>query len=100
MDKKRLKVLKDIGYTIQKSCGICMHSFVMRTIKDLDDNIGNEVVCGIHLDGEGRALRINTLGSCDTNFEFDEGVVKDEWKQFVDRRKFTRNNRHKQKVSY
>jgi hypothetical protein len=79
--------LKQAGFVILKHCGVCAYA----------DGLATSVHCNFH------NARVYNAGSCEF-FDPDETRVdaflgKDLTK-YLDRRRFTRNNRHKQKVSY
>jgi hypothetical protein len=62
MDANKLVVLKDIGYTVQPTCGNCIHANIARGSK--------WGTCNIHTylhqkhTGEERQLSINVSGRC------------------------------------
>jgi hypothetical protein len=102
MDKNKEKKLKKIGYIIPEVCGTCLHS---------DIKPGQDFgTCGLisynHLkhSTDVRDLTIYRGGRCEGEGFYATDPAAEKrlglWAQFIERRKFTRSNRHKQKVLY
>ncbi len=100
MDKNKLTILRRIGYTIPKSCGLCIHS----TFSTPSSPFGTCEVYNYkhekHI-GTERDLTIYRHGFCEESFSPDSSLSElGEWREFLDRREFTRANRHKAKTQY
>lgn len=103
MDKTKLTVLRQIGYTIPKHCGICVHGIFAA------DGAAVFGTCALYRydhqkHTERKDLSVHRTGSCPTGFDLDEDKLRRQvtldWEEFVDKRRFTRNNRHKAKTHY
>ena len=100
MDQNKKKKLKEIGYVIPQTCETCIHSKISPG-KDFG-------VCALisynHLkhSTDVRDLSIYRGGRCEEFYVLDttELARLGTFVTYLDRRKFTRNNRHKLKVRY
>jgi hypothetical protein len=63
MDKTKLKVLREIGYTFPKTCGMC-HSSQFRTVSPWGTCANHTYKHEKHT-GQDRQLSIHILGGCD-----------------------------------
>lgn len=67
MDKNKLKVLREIGYTFPKTCGLCRHG----EFRDYHGNLPLWGTCAIQKykhekhTGEDRRLSVHLLGGCE-----------------------------------
>lgn len=81
--------LKKAGYTIPKHCGICAHVRHIGAMKSQCDFLLGAVV--------------HVAGSC-SNFLQEEKLVDfyvdGDLSKFLDKRRYTRSNRHKANTSY
>lgn len=101
MDKNKLKVLREINYVIPKQCGLCRHG----QFADADAPWGT---CALRTyvhekhTGAPRQLSVFRHGGCPDKFELSpEGEqALGTWAEFVDRREYTRSNRHKAPTRY
>lgn len=99
MDAKRLKVLRSIDYVINKSCDLCRHAQF-----DFDTD-AHDGVCAL-FSMPDQPLRVYRGGVCG---EFSIAMARARnrlnfansgFVQFLDRRLFSRNNRHKAKTNH
>lgn len=88
----KLKVLREIDYVIHKHCEICVHG-VFRG----ENRFGSCALRTSH-------LAVYRFGVCQVEggFKLDEAAAKalGPWSEFVDRRTYSRSNRHKAKTRY
>ena len=102
MDANKLKKLKEIGYVIPETCDTCLHAEI-KPGQDFGE-------CGLitydHLKHTKpvHELSIYRGGNCIGKgfYELDPEAAKrlGDWAQFLEKRRFSRSNRHKQKTSY
>lgn len=69
MDANKLKVLRDIKYRINPSCGMCKHG-VFRDIKDDFGSCMARTYEHLKHTGDTRQLSVHRHGACDT-YEID-----------------------------
>lgn len=102
MDTNKLKKLKEIGYVIPQTCDTCLHA----NIKPGQDFGECGLISFRHLKHttDVRDLSIYRGGNCigEGFYSLDPEAEKrlGPWAQFLERRKFSRSNRHKQKMKY
>lgn len=87
MSRERLKVLRDASYVVSKACAFCVHSHF---------HFNDSVTCDV-LEED-----VSSYGNC-AHFSPDQTKAKDVLgidETLLDRREFTRNNRHKAKTRY
>lgn len=83
--------LKKVVYTIPKHCGICAHVNHIGEAKVMEGKCDWLLGAVVHL-----------AGSC-PNFTEEEKLVDfyvGDLRKFLDKRRYTRSNRHKAKTSY
>lgn len=99
MDKNKLKVLREVEYTIPKLCNLCEHGVFPNP--SFFGACGLRVYTHLKHTGADRQLSIYRFGTC-PKWKPNEELIENlgPWGEFVDRREFTRNNRHKAKTSY
>jgi hypothetical protein len=92
----KLKVLKDADYVISRACGLC-------------ERISYTVKTPNHLTSEARCLLLDTIvsdyGSCEHFIPRPERIKHEfqndpELEQFLEKREYTRSNRHQKKTVY
>ena len=83
MDQNKLKVLREIGYEIKKTCHFCIHSTFNRT-PNWGECTANTYVHLKH-SGPDRNISIHRHGSC-PEFEMDRSEldVMHGWQEFVE----------------
>jgi hypothetical protein len=100
MDKNKLKVLRETGYIIPGTCGMCEHgqfpiqgaAFGTCALKTYQHEKHT---------GAPRQLSVFKAGRCDDfKIKPETEKVLGAWGEFLDRREHTRSNRHKAKTRY
>lgn len=84
MDSNKLTVLKEIGYTINPSCGMCKHG-VFRDIKDDFGACLARTYDHLKHTGPARQLSVHRAGSCGDKYETDpaKAAKLGAWAEFV-----------------
>lgn len=92
--KTRLQILRDADYVIPKTCGFCMFSEMIERQKSVTDMA---VRCSF------LKQKVNLFGACKNflpNPPIMKALVRGLDRAFFERRRFTRNNRHKAPTTY
>lgn len=101
MDKNKLQVLRDANYVIPKQCGLCVYGRFATPTADFGMCQVRQYRHEKHT-GEPRQLSVYRGGGCPDLFELSPGAERalGAWAEFVDRREYSRNNRHKAPTRY
>lgn len=100
VDQNKQKKLREISYVIPDTCGNCRHAKF-----EPEQDFGScSMISFQHLKHvpATRELSIYRGGRCEEFYSLDPDAEKrlGAWAEFLERRKFTRSNRYKQKVRY
>lgn len=101
MDTSKLTALRQAGFVIPQTCGLCLHGQFSSPTSEFG-------TCNVltydhekHT-GPARHLSVYRHGGCRPLFSLDPEKEKQlgKWAEFIERRKFTRSNRHKSPTRY